>query len=152
LHQHHYKRNDVSAYRARIEGKLPELRMIILTEPWCGDSLAIVPTLLKLFEGFENVEIRFVPRDENKDLMQHYLTRGGEAIPVFIVIDEDFNELFHWGPRPEKVQAIFEEHRADIAAGRIAKADVHKKIRAFYARDRGKTILEEFTGKLLKAV
>jgi hypothetical protein len=147
LHEHHYDRNDVSQYRQEI-ASLPQLRIIILTEPWCGDSLAIVPTILKLFEGFDNVQIRFVPRDENPDLMDHYLTRSGRAIPKIIVMDENFNELFNWGPRPGVAQQIFETYRDDIAAGNVEKKDVIKKIRAFYSKDKGQVILKDFTDKL----
>lgn len=150
LHDHHYKKNDVSAFREILEGKLEDTNIIVITEPWCGDSLAIVPTLLKLFEDNDAVTIRFVPRDENLDLMDQYLTNGGRAIPKFIVTDGSFNELFNWGPRPAAAQQIFEDHRADIAEGKIEKSEVHKKIRAFYAKDRGKSICEEFISLLLK--
>ena len=60
-----------------------------------------------------------------------------------IVLDEEFNERFHWGPRPEQAQSIVTEHKAAIAAGEIDKAEVHKKIRGFYARDHGKAVVAE---------
>lgn len=148
LHQLHYRKNDVSDFVDEWSGKMPDLKIIVITEPWCGDSLAIFPTLIKFFENFDTVDIRVVPRDENHDLMNQYLTNGGMAIPKFVVMDENFNELFNWGPRPADVQQIFEDHRADIEAGKIEKAEVHKKIRRFYAKDRGKTILTEFLGKV----
>jgi hypothetical protein len=64
-----------------------------------------------------------------------------------IVLDEEFNERFHWGPRPEPAQSIVTKHKAAIAAGEIDKADVHKKVRTFYARDHGKTIVSELAKK-----
>jgi len=152
LHDLHYGKNDVSAFVEQWQGKMPDLKIIIITEPWCGDSLAISPTLIKFFEHFDNVEIRIVPRDENHDLMNNYLTKGGMAIPKFIVMDSDYNELFNWGPRPADVQQIFEDHRSDIQAGKIEKSEVLMKIRRFYAKDRGKTILTEFLGILEKNI
>lgn len=152
LHDLHYRKNDVSSFVEEWHGSMPALKMIVITEPWCGDSLAIFPTLIKFFENFDQVEIKVVPRDENHDLMNNYLTKGGMAIPKFIVMDEDHNELFNWGPRPEKVQQIFEDHRADIEAGVIEKAEVHKKIRAFYSKDKGKAILTEFLGILKHSI
>lgn len=145
LHEHHYKKANPEEY---CEG-IPPLNILIITEPWCGDSLAIVPVLLKYFENKEDVQIRFLLRDENLDLIDRYLTNGGRAIPKFIVMDADYNELFNWGPRPVKVQQIFEDHRQQISDGEIEKSDVIKKIRAFYAKDRGKAILEDFL-KILK--
>lgn len=152
LHMHHYKRNDVSTHRDELVGKFSDINILIITEPWCGDSIAVVPTLIKLFENMKGVGIRFVLRDQNMDLMKHYLTNGGAAIPKFVVMDDDFTELFNWGPRPKAAQDIFEHHRRAIMDGEIDKAEVHKKIRAFYAKDRGRAILDEFSGLLLTNV
>jgi len=60
-----------------------------------------------------------------------------------IGLDEEYEELFHWGPRPQPAQRIIEDAREDLAAGRIDKAEIHKRIRAFYAKDRGRTIVRE---------
>ena len=150
LHQHHYKKANPEPYIESMSGKIPSLNILIITEPWCGDSLAIVPVLLKFFENMDQVKIRFVLRDENLELIDDYLTNGGRAIPKFVIMDGDFNELYNWGPRPAKVQQIFEDHRKMIADGEIEKADVIKKIRAFYSRDRGKTILDDFLEALAK--
>ena len=120
--------------------------ILVVTEPWCGDSLAIFPVVAKLFAEAGG-EIRVIRRDEHTDLIDQYLTNGGRAIPIVIVLDEEFNERFHWGPRPEPAQFIVTEHKAAIAAGEIDKADVHKKVRTFYARDHGKTIVSELVKK-----
>jgi thioredoxin family protein len=120
--------------------------ILVVTEPWCGDSLAIFPVIAKLFSA-AGCEIRVIQRDEHTDLIDQYLTNGGKAIPLVIVLDESFNERFHWGPRPAPAQAIVTEHKAAIAAGETDKAEVHKKIRGFYARDHGKAIVTEFAAR-----
>jgi len=54
-------------------------------------------------------------------------------------------EDFEIGTTPEEYTGLLdEEHREEVTAGRVAKSEVHKEIRAFYARDKGKTIVEEF--------
>jgi hypothetical protein len=116
--------------------------VLVITEPWCGDSLAILPVIVKLCRR-AGIELRVVRRDEHLDLIDRYLTNGGQAIPIAVVLDENFDEVFHWGPRPGPAQAVFEEHREEIAAGRIEKSEVHKRIRAFYAGDKGQAIVEE---------
>jgi len=116
--------------------------ILVVTEPWCGDSLAIFPVVAKLFTA-AGCEIRIIRRDEQTDLIDQYLTNGGRAIPMVIVLDEEFNERFHWGPRPKQAQSIVTEHKAAIAAGEIEKAEIHKKVRAFYARDHGKATVSE---------
>ena len=120
--------------------------ILVITEPWCGDSLAIFPVVAKLFTE-AGCEIRVIRRDEHTDLIDQYLTDGGRAIPIVIVLDEGFNERFHWGPRPEQAQSIVTEHKAAIAAGEIDKADIHKKVRELYARDHGKAVVSELVKK-----
>jgi len=120
--------------------------ILVVTEPWCGDSLAIFPVIAKLFTE-AGCEIRVIQRDEQLDLIDQFLTNGGRAIPIVIVMDEEFNERFHWGPRPAPAQAIVTEHKAAIAAGETDKAEVHKMIRGFYARDHGEAVVSEFAAK-----
>ena len=120
--------------------------ILVVTEPWCGDSLAIFPVVAELFSA-AGCEIRIIRRDEHTDLIDQYLTNGGRAIPIVIVLDEAFDERFHWGPRPAQAQSIVIEHKAAIAAGEIDKAEVHKMIRGFYARDHGRAIVAELAAK-----
>ena len=121
--------------------------ILVVTEPWCGDSLAIFPVVAKLFTE-AGCEIRVIRRDEHLDLIDHYLTNGGRAVPIVIVLDEAFNERFHWGPRPAQAQSIVTEHKAAIAAGETDKAEVHKQVRSFYARDHGKSVVSELAAKV----
>lgn len=151
LHDLHYSRADIEKYRSEL-GALPPLRIIVLTEPWCGDSIAVVPVLLKLFENNDAVEIRFLLRDQNPELMEQFLSNGARAIPKILVLDGNYILLFHWGARPTAAQNIFENHRADIEAGKIEKIEVIKKIRNFYSKEKGRSIAEEFTKKLMEYV
>jgi len=121
--------------------------ILVITEPWCGDSLAIFPVVSRLFAE-AGCEIRIIRRDEHTDLIDQYPTNGGRAIPIVIVLDEDLNERFHWGPRPEQAQAIVTESRSRVDSGEIDKAEIHKQVRAFYATNHGKAIAEEITSAL----
>jgi len=149
LHELHYRRAEISDEAIAAARTLETRRALVITEPWCGDSLAILPVVLKLFEQVGSSEIRIVLRDKNLELMDGYLTVGGRAIPIVILLDETYEELFHWGPRPAAAQTIFEKHREDINAGRIDKSEVIKQIRNFYGRDRGQSIVEELHQKLI---
>ena len=135
LHDLHFNRISVDEYKQKLDSKLPNLKIIVLTEPWCGDSIAIVPTMMRLFENNANVDMRFLLRDENPDLMDLFLTNGSRSIPKIIILDDEFRVLTHWGPRPKIVQDIFESFRADIEAGRVEKMEAIKKIRGFYSKD-----------------
>jgi hypothetical protein len=69
-------------------------RVLVITEDWCGTSLAYVPAVAALVARDPDVELRVFLRDENPDLMDQYLKRGlYRSIPVFAFFDEDMNEL-----------------------------------------------------------
>jgi hypothetical protein len=146
VHELHYK-------KAEIIGDLPEfsgLKILIITEPWCGDSSAILPVLIKMFEG-KDAEIKVALRDENPELIDQFLTNGGRAIPIILVLNKVGDLIMKFGPRPKKIQAIFEEHRQAIADGKIEKKEVMLKIRTFYSKDRGKIVSEEFINALKRS-
>jgi len=146
LHKLYERRTEIDEAAVETVRAAGSHKILVITEPWCGDSLAIFPVVAKLFTK-AGCDIRVVRRDEHANLIDQYLTEGGHAIPIVIVLDEEFNERFHWGPRPAQAQSIVTEHKAAIAAGEIEKADLHKKVRAFYARDHGNTIVSELVKK-----
>lgn len=68
--------------------------VLVITEDWCGTSLAYVPFIVRLVDGRPGVELRVFLRDENPDLMDQYLKRGFyRSIPVFVFFDDQMNEL-----------------------------------------------------------
>ena len=80
---------------ARVLERLgPTLKLLVITEDWCGTSLAHVPFVAKLVEGHANVEMRIFLRDSNPDLMDGFLKHGRyRSIPVFAFFDEHMNEI-----------------------------------------------------------
>jgi thiol-disulfide isomerase/thioredoxin len=71
-----------------------KIRILVITEDWCPDSLRTIPVLAKLVDRLPDVEMRVFRRDENPDLMDQYLKHGQfRAIPVFAVFDEEMNEV-----------------------------------------------------------
>ncbi|SET33667.1 Thiol-disulfide isomerase or thioredoxin [Oceanobacillus limi] len=90
------------------------LRVIALTEDWCGDAMLNIPILLRLAEK-TNMSVRMLLRDQNLELMDQYLTNGkSRSIPIFIFIDQDGNEVAKWGPRAEKIQAFFDNAKENL--------------------------------------
>ena len=104
--------------------KEKKLRVIVLTEDWCGDAMMNTPILLHLAEKTD-MEVRMLPRDQNLELMDQYLTNGkSRSIPIFVFIDETGNEVAKWGPRAEPVQQFVDEVRKDLPA---KEADDYKE-------------------------
>ncbi|PAV28762.1 thioredoxin family protein [Virgibacillus profundi] len=93
------------------ELKNKNLRVIILTEDWCGDAMVNMPILLRLTEA-ANIDVSVLLRDQNLELMDQYLTNGkSRSIPIFVFIDESGNEVAKWGPRAQKVQDFIDQSR-----------------------------------------
>jgi hypothetical protein len=71
-----------------------KIKILVITEDWCPDSLRTIPALARLVDGLSHVEMRVFLRDANPDVMDQYLKRGQfRAIPVFAVFDEEMNEV-----------------------------------------------------------
>jgi hypothetical protein len=87
------------------------------------------------------MEVRFVLRDQNLELMDQYLTNGtSRAIPIFIFIDQEGNEEGVWGPRAPEMQALVEKERAalpgkDAVDFQERQMEMYKRLRTSYQQD-----------------
>ncbi|MBP1969546.1 hypothetical protein J2Z83_001650 [Virgibacillus natechei] len=96
--------------------KEKNLRVIVLTEDWCGDAMMNMPILLHLADR-SYMDVRVLLRDDNLELMDQYLTNGkSRSIPIFIFIDENGNEVAKWGPRADTVQQFIDESKQTLPA------------------------------------
>ena len=69
-------------------------KLLVITEDWCGTSLAYFPAVAKLASAHPEIEMRIFMRDANPDVMDQFLKRGMyRSIPVFAFFDDDMNEL-----------------------------------------------------------
>ena len=92
-----------------------KLKVVVITEDWCGDALYNVPVLFKLVEGNPDVELRVFLRDKNPDLMDQYLNKGMfRSIPVFAFFDENMNEVARLLERPPKVTEELEAKMLEV--------------------------------------
>ena len=113
-------------------------RLLVIAEDWCGDAVNTVPILARLSDVTPGLELRIIERDRNPEVMDRYLTNGSRSIPIVVVLDDQFRELGHWGPRPTELQAWVMANRATMP-----KSELYPKVRTWYARDRGETTVRE---------
>jgi hypothetical protein len=113
-------------------------KLLVIAADWCGDASNTVPVVAKLAEAVPGLELRIIDRDANPEVMDRYLTNGSRSIPIIIALDENFQELGHWGPRPTELQAWVMTNRATMP-----KPELYPLVRKWYARDRGETTLRE---------
>ncbi|WP_186576431.1 thioredoxin family protein [Aquibacillus kalidii] len=91
-----------------------KLRGIVITEDWCGDAMMNVPILFRIAQE-TNMDIKLLPRDQNLELMDQYLTNGtARSIPIFIFINNDGEEVAKWGPRAKEIQDFIDNSRAGL--------------------------------------
>src|SRR5205809_4766600 len=50
-------------------------KILVITEDWCGTSIAHVPFIARLVDGRPGVELRVFLRDANPDVMDQFLKR-----------------------------------------------------------------------------
>jgi len=113
---------------------------LIITEDWCGDSAQNIPFLYKMTQNNPNIEFKIIYRDQHLDIIDQFLTDGGRAIPKIIGFDEEGNQLFEWGPRPEVAKQLVKQWKESG----FSKDEFNEKLHLWYGKDRGKTLEEEF--------
>ena len=119
---------------ARMRAVAGDMRLLVLSEDWCSDCFSAVPLIARLADA-AGMELRVLARDANSDLMDAHLTTGTRSIPVVMVLDAGFQVRAWWGPRPAALQRWYRDEPPSPERSR--------KKRAWYARDRGRTVLTE---------
>ncbi|WP_153796344.1 thioredoxin family protein [Foetidibacter luteolus] len=121
---------------------------LVLTEGWCGDAAQTVPVFAKIAAQNSNIELKFLLREENPELMDLYLYKGmSKSIPKLIVLNGEGEELFNWGPRPQKVQQLFDVLKMQQAPYDIIKEKIH----GWYAKDKTISVQQELLALMTEA-
>ena len=132
-----------SALKSQLEGIPCPVNWLLLSEGWCGDASQNVPFLNKMAEASPNIHLRILLRDEHIDIMDQYLTNGGQAIPKLIILDSDMNEIGTWGPRPAEIQEMVRVGKHEQG---MNSEEIGKMVQKWYAKDKGATIEKEMMG------
>lgn len=115
------------------------VRLLALSEDWCGDTVNTLPVVAALAEASPMLELRVLRRDSNLDIMDAHLTNGkSRSIPVVIAYNADDRELGWWGPRPQPLQTWIADHGLVIPP-----AERYREVRRWYASDRGRTTIRD---------
>lgn len=128
------------------------VHLLVITEPWCGDAAQVIPPLVQMVEQNEQLQMSFLLRDKELELMDAFLTNGSRAIPKIIILDptQDYQILGAWGPRPHGAQEMM-----DLGLGQWRKmpdglekqefyADLYIRLQKWYTKDKARSIQTEF--------
>ncbi|MVN76125.1 thioredoxin family protein [Hymenobacter sp. HMF4947] len=120
----------------------------IITEGWCGDASQTVPIIEAVAQASGgHLETRYFLRDSHLDLIDRYLTNGGRAIPIAVVLHADsLTEAGVWGPRPTPLQAIMQ----DLKAHETPFKEIVTQVHAWYDQDATRTTQHELLALVQK--
>ena len=118
---------------------------LVISEGWCGDAAQILPIIKLMSEASKNIDLKLVFRDENEELINLFLTNGAKSIPKLLLLDESFNLINHWGPRPEGAKNLIIEYKAKHGiVDEAAKIALQK----WYLDDKGISTMKEIVGMI----
>ncbi|KYG91277.1 thioredoxin family protein [Metasolibacillus sp. FSL H7-0170] len=93
--------------------KNSNVHILAITEDWCGDAMLNNPIVRKVAEA-AGIEMRATLRDADTDLIDKYLTNGGRAIPIYLLLNEAGEVIGKWGPRAPELQQFVMDARAQL--------------------------------------
>jgi len=127
---------------SKLHGINQKINILVISEGWCGDAAQIVPVIHKMAENSDNLELKLFFRDEDERLINQYLTNGGKAIPIVILLNaETFEEIAHWGPRPKACTPLLQRYKTDPE--NYTHDQFVLDIQNFYNHDKGQSIANE---------
>ena len=115
-------------------------KILMISEPWCGDASATVPAVSKFFEAAGN-EVKIFLRDTDPTLIDQFLTDGSQSIPKVIILNEDFSVKNVWGPRPKYGLELLKQFKENPET--YAREEFYNDLQVYYAKNRGKDAIEE---------
>lgn len=136
-------KNDIEQQK-QLESKNFNGKILIISEPWCGDASATVPAISKFFEGKN--EVRVFLRDSDPTLIEQFLTDGAQSIPKVLILSEDFGVTATWGPRPQYGLELLKKFKENPEA--YPKEEFYNDLQVYYAKNRGKDAIQEILNLL----
>ncbi len=124
--------------KALLKGLARPVQVVAIAEDWCGDVVRHVPVLEALANAATNLQVRYLCREDRPDVFARFLTNGGEAIPQFIFLNDQFTECGHWGPMPALCRELIARGKA---CGEVGKA--REQVAAIYQADASRRMVVE---------
>ena len=112
--------------------------VVAIAEPWCGDVRRHVPVLQRMAQAAPKLYVRYITRAQHPNVFIRFLTNGGEAIPKFVFLSDQWVECGNWGPMPAADRTLIARGKAcgDLGAAR-------KKVGLSYQVDAERRIVVE---------
>jgi len=115
-------------------------KILIISEPWCGDASATVPAVNTFFEA-AHIEVKIFLKDSDTSLIEQYLTNGTQSIPKILILDENFEVKNVWGPRPKFGTELLKKFKENPET--YPREEFYNDLQVYYAKNRGKDAITE---------
>ena len=119
---------------------------LVITESWCGDAAHVLPAINKIAELSHYIDMKIVLRDENKELMDAFLTYGSRSVPKLIMIDDETGDVLNtYGPRPSEATSYV--NRFKVENGKLTP-EFKEDLQHWYNDNKGQNIIDDITEML----
>lgn len=81
-----------------------DIKILVITSTKCKDSATIIPFLIKLSQFNEHIEVKFLLKNDNEDLLNKLA--GEVKLPTIMVMDSDNNVIRKFIEFPRGVKDI----------------------------------------------
>lgn len=130
----------------RISEFKEKITWLVITESWCGDAAQVLPVLFKVAELNTNIDLKIVLRDENLELMDHFLTDGSRSIPKLIMVENKTGNVINtFGPRPSEATKLVNRYKTKYGA---LTPEFKEDLQYWYNTNKGQNIIEDLTNML----
>ena len=86
--------------RELVSGFTRPMRVLVVSGIWCGDCVQQCPLIQRLAEvSPEKVDLKFVDRDEHRNLAELLRINAGDRVPVAVFMAEDHERCSVFGDR-----------------------------------------------------
>jgi hypothetical protein len=113
------------------------LRVLIVAEDWCADSVHTVPYIANLAAA-AGVDLRIVGRAAGAAIMSAHRTRDGRPVTPIVVLLRHDHDVGAWVERPAALQQMFFAMATNPDAARQFAERA-----TWYDEDRGRTTIAE---------
>ena len=88
------------AQKRLLGGFVRDMKILVVSGVWCGDCVQQCPLLARIAEGAPGkIDLRFVDRDEHRDLTDRVRINAGDRVPVALFLAEDHEFCAAYGDR-----------------------------------------------------
>lgn len=124
--------------------QLGEVRLLVVAEDWCSDSVNTLPYLARLTEQVDSVDIRIIDSRVGAALMEQHPTADGRAAtPTVVLLDGSNREIGAWIERPAPLQDWYQANQDTLTPRQLGRQK-----QDWYDQDQGEQTLLEIVALL----